>query len=122
MPGYVTPGVYFEVVDRSQETVPAIRTDIAAFLGIAERGPVHAPSRVRSWQQFQSLFGNFIPTGYLAYCAKAFFDNGGDTCYIVRVAAPLVQTKTTGVQPADGSASVVLSADGLATGAVVTLS
>src|SRR5450759_5104442 len=107
MPEYVTPGVYFEVVDRSIETVSATRTDIAAFIGIAERGPVHAPLRLRSWQQFQSVFGSFIADGYLAYCVKAFFDNGGDTCYGVRVAAPSVQTQTNGVQPVDGSASVV---------------
>ena len=122
MPEYVTPGVYFEVVDHSQETVTATRTDIAAFIGIAERGNVHAPTRLRSWQQFQSAFGSFIAEGYLAYCVKAFFDNGGDTCYAVRVAAPAVQTKTSGVQPADGSASVVASADALAEGARVTLS
>ncbi|HEY3342992.1 MAG TPA: phage tail sheath C-terminal domain-containing protein [Anaerolineae bacterium] len=122
MPEYVTPGVYFEVVDHSIETVPPTRTDIAAFIGIAERGPVHAPLRLRSWQQFQSVFGNFIADGYLAYCVKAFFDNGGDICFGVRVAAPSVRTQTSGVQPVDGSASVVSSADGLSDGAVVTLS
>jgi phage tail sheath protein FI len=87
MPTYLTPGVYFETADISRRGITAIRTDIAAFVGIAERGPLHAPTRVKSWAQFQSLFGDFIPGGYLAYSVKAFFENGGQTCYVVRVAA-----------------------------------
>ncbi|MFQ5857717.1 MAG: phage tail sheath subtilisin-like domain-containing protein, partial [Anaerolineae bacterium] len=120
---YLTPGVYFETVDVSRKGITAIRTDIAAFVGIAERGPLHEPTRVDSWEQFRSAFGGFIPNGYLAYAAKAFFENGGQTCYVVRVAARVASTQTDpGVsQPADGTASVVLSVDGFAPGAVVTV-
>lgn len=31
-------------------------------------------------------FSPYLPDAYLAYCVKGFFDNGGDRCYIVRVA------------------------------------
>jgi phage tail sheath protein FI len=92
MPTYVTPGVYFETVDVSRRGITAIRTDVAAFVGIAERGPLHKPTRVESWEQFQATFGGFIPNGYLAYAAKAFFENGGQTCYVVRVAAETAST------------------------------
>jgi Bacteriophage tail sheath protein len=121
MPTYATPGVYFERVDNASQVVQPRRTDIAGFVGIAQKGPVHKATRVESWQQFQSSFGSFISNGYLAYSAKAFFDNGGETLYIVRVAAPKTDTATNGVQPTDGSSSTVVSVRGFANGALATL-
>ena len=121
MPTYATPGVYFERVDNSSQAVQPLRTDIAGFVGIAQKGPVHKATRVESWHQFQSTFGSFLSNGYLAYSAKAFFDNGGETLYVVRVAAPKTSTGTTGPQPADGLSSKVLSIQGFANGALATL-
>src|SRR6185437_16191915 len=122
MPTYTTPGVYFEAVDQGGQGITATRTDIAAFVGIAQKGPVHQPTPVNSWEQFQSTFGNFIPNGYLAYCAKAFFENGGKTLYGVRVAAPLVTTATDpiAIQPIDGLSSILLSVSGFTAGALAT--
>jgi phage tail sheath protein FI len=122
MTTYLTPGVYFESTDQGGEGITAIRTDIAAFVGIAQRGPLNRPVAVNSWEQFQTAFGDFITNGYLAYSAKAFFENGGQRFYGVRVAAPAASTATdpAAVQPADGSASIVLSVAGFAPGAVVT--
>lgn len=119
MSRYLTPGVYYEWVDEGQKAIAPIRTDIAAFAGIAQRGPLQTPTRVISWQQFQSIFGGFIPNGYLAYAAKMFFENGGRECYILRVAAPLAQTSSQGPQPSPAQTSV-LSADGFAAGGVVS--
>jgi hypothetical protein len=101
MPTYLTPGIYYETADAERGLISVLRTDIAAFAGIAERGPLHAPTPVRSWEQFQSAFGAFLPGGYLAYTVKAFFENGGQTCYVVRVAADTAQTAS-GVLP-DGN-------------------
>src|SRR6266545_7499378 len=86
MPTYLTPGVYLERSDAVVPAIAALRTDIAAFVGIAERGPVHTAVPVQSWRQFQATFGGFIGGGYLAYTVKAFFENGGRKCYAVRVA------------------------------------
>ena len=60
MPNYATPGVYYESVDTESDAIASIRTDIAAFVGIAQKGPVHKPTPVNSWKQFQATFGNFI--------------------------------------------------------------
>jgi uncharacterized protein len=87
MPTYRTPGVYFEWLD----TPPAIaerRTDVAGFVGVAARGPLHRPVQVESWTQFQSVFGPHIDAGYLAYAVEGFFANGGSTCWVVRAADP----------------------------------
>jgi hypothetical protein len=123
MPTYATPGVYFERVDNASQAIPEIRTDIAGFVGIAQMGPVHKATAVESWQQFQSTFGSFIPNAYLAYSAKAFFENGGKRMYVVRVAAPNVKTTTSspGLQPLDGLSSVLLSSSGFVAGALATL-
>jgi hypothetical protein len=43
--------------------------------------------RLTSWAEYQAIFGSFLANGYLAYAVRAFFENGGDTCYVVRVAA-----------------------------------
>jgi phage tail sheath protein FI len=123
MPTYFTPGVYYESVDLDSSQINALRTDIAAFIGIAERGPLQTPTQVTTWQQFQSVFGNFISQGYLAYSVKAFFENGGARCHVVRVAADVVTTTTdpAAVQPPDGHSSIALSVTGFVPGAVVTV-
>ncbi len=81
-----TPGVYVHWLDNRNRSLVALRTDIAGFIGIAERGPVQTAVKVESWVQFSSIFGGHIPQGYLAYAVEGFFENGGRTCWIVRVA------------------------------------
>lgn len=92
MPVYQTPGVYYERVDVSAPGIAAVRTDIAGFVGIARRGPLHTAVPVQSWRQFQAYFGDFTGAGYLAYAVRAFFENGGRRCWAVRVASELAAT------------------------------
>jgi Bacteriophage tail sheath protein len=84
---YQTPGVYHERADANAGGVNALRTDIAGFVGIAERGPLNLAVPVESYRQFQAWFGDTIDNGYLAYCARAFFENGGSRLWGVRVAS-----------------------------------
>jgi phage tail sheath protein FI len=83
---YRAPGVYFEWLDERMRQIEPKRTDIAGFVGIAARGPLHKAVRVDSWPRFTSLFGAHIPQSYLAYAVAGFFANGGRRCYVVRVA------------------------------------
>lgn len=92
MAEYLTPGVYFELRDKSPPVIRQVRTDITGFVGLAERGSVNAPVQITSWRQFQSLFGNFLAYGFLAYAVKGFFENGGRTCFVVRVAGATAAT------------------------------
>ena len=87
MPTYDTPGVYYERVDVTAPAIAALRTDITGFVGIARRGPLHSAIPIQSWRQYQAYFGNFTGAGYLAYAVRAFFENGGQRCWIVRVAS-----------------------------------
>lgn len=86
MGNYVTPGVYHERFDASAPKINPLRTDIAAFVGIAERGPLDTPIPVESLRQFESHFGGPIPQAFLALVVRAFFENNGRRCWIVRVA------------------------------------
>lgn len=81
------PGAYYQTVDAGSPPVTPLRTDIAAFVGIAERGPVDVPVPVESWQQFVSWFGGCTPVGFLAYAVRGFQENGGRRCWVVRVAS-----------------------------------
>jgi len=87
MPEYLRPGAYTERVDAAQPNRLLLRSDVPALVGIAEKGPVDVPVPIESFRQFQAHFGSFIGAGYLAYCVRAFFDNGGRRCWVVRVAA-----------------------------------
>jgi Bacteriophage tail sheath protein len=92
MPGYSTPGVYYERADVGTPAVSPLRTDITGFVGIARRGPLHVPVAVESWRQFVACFGEFTGAGFLAYAVRSFFENGGRRCWIVRVASPAAST------------------------------
>lgn len=99
MATWLTPGVYRSPAVNERPDIGLVRTDVAAFVGFAERGPI-APEvlpthfdptryalKVTSWDEYRSSFGGFIEHGYLPWAVRAFFENGGKTCYVVRAAA-----------------------------------
>src|SRR5271166_5877888 len=81
------PGAYLQRYDQAPPPAATLRTDIAGFLGIAERGPLGVAVAIESFRQFQAVFGDFIGGGYLAYSLRAFFENGGGRARVVRVAS-----------------------------------
>ena len=98
MNAYLTPGVYRRPPPSDKSAIALVRTDVAGFVGYAERGPlppfgsplnrpVDLAVKLESWAEYQRVFGGLISTGYLAYAVRAFFANGGQRCYVVRVAA-----------------------------------
>jgi hypothetical protein len=96
LPLYHTPGVYFERKDVSPLAIGLPRADITGFVGITMRGPLFEPVKVETWNQFVSTFGDFIPSGYLAYSVYGFFANGGRTAWISRVADPAKSSVASG--------------------------
>ena len=80
----LSPGVKTREIDFSYY-VKHLSTASAGMVGVAERGPINEPVLVTSWEQFLNKFGSYIQAGYLAYAARAFFDNGGSVLYVNRV-------------------------------------
>ena len=81
----LSPGVQTREIDFSYY-VKHLSTSSAGMVGVAERGPINQPVLVTSWEQFVNKFGSYIQGGYLAYAARAFFDNGGSVLYVNRIA------------------------------------
>lgn len=79
-----SPGLDLEAVDAA--AAPTLSTAVTAFVGIAERGPLHRPQPIASWGEFLDVFGTFVPYGHLAEAVYGFFLNGGERCIVVRVA------------------------------------
>lgn len=87
MPTYLSPGVYTEEVSSGSKPIEGVGTAIAAFVGFAERGPVHEPVLVTNWTQFTQAFGGFVAGTYLAHAVYGYFLNGGGSAYVVRIGA-----------------------------------
>lgn len=120
MATYAAPGLYVEPPAPAGQAIDPLRTDVAAFVGIAQRGPVDVATWVSSWQQLTALFGGLQANAYLGYAVKAFFDNGGELCAVVRVAAPETSTTSDGT-PTSASQTAVQSVAGFAPGALATI-
>jgi hypothetical protein len=90
------PGIRFEVAAPPlPEELP--RMDVAAFVGFAASGPIDVPVAVEDIAQFHAIFGEDVPIaweasrgatvyGNLAAAVRAFFRDGGERCWVVRVA------------------------------------
>lgn len=97
MPMYKHPGVYIEHVPSGLLAIEAASTSVAAFIGPVKRGPVGEPVFLTSVSQFALQFGalndgagGIRDEGDVAdkfgHAVNAFFGNGGNKAYIVRVA------------------------------------
>jgi phage tail sheath protein FI len=87
MPNYLSPGVYVEEVEAGSRPIEGVGTAVAAFVGLAARGPANTPTLVTNWNQFTSVFGEFVEGSYLAHAVYGYFLNGGGAAYVVRVGA-----------------------------------
>ena len=90
------PGIAFEVRTPGLESsLP--RMDVALLVGFAARGPLQVPVPLDSAEQFAAIFGPDLPlvwdaaggrtvSAQLCAAVRAFFRNGGQRCWVVRVA------------------------------------
>jgi len=85
MPQYLSPGVYVEEVESGSKPIEGVGTAVAAFVGLAETGPVNHPTLITNWTQFTTVFGGFLEGSYLAHSVYGYFQNGGGACYVVRI-------------------------------------
>lgn len=88
------PGVYL-APPREPGTFRPVRLDVAGFVGVAPRGPVDTPVATTSWTDYERRFGGFDRPGapddgpgpLLPYAVEAFFAQGGEKAWVVRVGA-----------------------------------
>src|SRR5439155_77601 len=105
---------------RTLESEPLLapQTAVTAFVGVAERGPLHVPQPVRNWGEYLDVFGGSWGHGFMADSVYAFFLNGGEKAYAVRVGRTLPEaTRQVTMNPNLGSdypAGSVVSSRGFA--------
>jgi uncharacterized protein len=118
LPTYLTPGVYVEELDRGSKPLAPAGTAVAAFVGFTAKAPTDDPDDpqgvkprlVTSWTQYQESYGGFAPGCMLPVSVYGYFNNGGSTCYIVRIpnTAPPEQPPTRALPAADEGAKPAL--------------
>src|SRR5665213_4333974 len=97
MSDYLSPGVYIQELEGPAPIV-GVSTSIAAFIGMAERGPVNVPILCASPGDYTRWFGGLLyrdefadPVDadrahcYLPYAVAGFFNNAGQVAYVMRV-------------------------------------
>lgn len=90
--------------------ITGVTTDVAGFLGEAERGPT-TPVLITSWAQYQEVFGGSFGTGkYLPFCVKGFFDNNGSQLYVARIVDSKAKCAVGYLKSGDSSALTVRAA------------
>lgn len=93
MPEYLSPGVYVEETSFRPKSIEGVSTSTAGFVGPTRYGPTSGePPLLTSFADFQRIYGGLeeldIETGktnYLAYGVRAFFEEGGQRCYVARL-------------------------------------
>lgn len=86
MPEILTPGIDFLEREVGPNPIQFSGTSAAAFIGLAEKGPVGEPVFVSSASEFDEKFGNDDSLGYLTQGVQSYFEAGGNRAYIVRTA------------------------------------
>lgn len=110
MPEYLSPGVYVEEIKIGAQPIEGVSTSTAAFVGIAEKGPLNKPTLVTNQKDFIRTFGGYIKESYLAYAMDGFFRNGGKRCFIVRVAHADAKKATAALDSIRGNPLMAINA------------
>jgi hypothetical protein len=80
-------GLGFRVEEErgSDQHIARLGTARTAFVGRTLRGPVNRPIFLKSFAEFQHIFGGLWQPSSLGYAVEQFFDNGGREALVVRV-------------------------------------
>ena len=92
MPDFLAPGVLVEETSFRLKPIEGVSTSTTAFVGVTRRGGA-SPLLVKSFAEFERAYGGLASltvepgVNYLAYAARAFFEEGGKSLYVARVIA-----------------------------------
>jgi phage tail sheath protein FI len=103
---YLSPGVYVEEMESASKPIEGVGTAVAAFVGFTEKGDFNKPVLVTNWSQFRTNFGDFMPGSYLAHAVYGYFNNGGGSCYVVRIGGQGQSTSAMAALPSRASTSM----------------
>ncbi len=79
------PGIYQTFDAVAPPPLSIANTRIAGFVGTTQKGPMNVPTRLQNWDEFVETYGYMTDT-YTSDAVFGFFQNGGNDCWINRVA------------------------------------
>ena len=118
----LSPGVFLNENDLSQITAGPVAAG-AALLGPTVIGPVNIPTLVTSYSQYKAIFGAAFVSGGTNYeyltsiAALNYFEQGGESLLVTRVASGSYTSATASVVGLNGSSSFTL--DTLSVGTIM---
>lgn len=100
MPEYLAPGVYVEEVSFRSKSIEGVGTTTTGFIGPTRNGPIDmVPDIVTSLGEFERVYGDreqlqfhdlSSPVdNYVWHAVRAFFEEGGQLLYVMRVFSPI---------------------------------
>jgi phage tail sheath protein FI len=104
------PGIYLE---EQKFALNPLRMDtrcLTGFVGISERGPLHTPVFISSFDEYVHIFGAFDTAGHLPFSVYNYFQCGGAECVIVRIANEKEAKRSKIHIPCTNGGAVVLEA------------
>jgi hypothetical protein len=120
----ISPGVTTNEIDNTFLTNTVVGAS-TAIIGPTVKGPVNIPTLVTSYSDYQSLFGDSIISGsdiysyFTSIAAYSFFNYGGNSLLVTRVASGSYTSATSDIYSGTGtiSASISISLTSAATSA-----
>jgi len=85
MPELQSAGVFIEETASTTQVVGPVSTSTMGTVFWTPQGPSNVATLVTSFNQFVQTFGTFDRRSFGAYSMAAFFANGGNRAYVVRV-------------------------------------
>jgi uncharacterized protein len=93
------PGVDVVVTEAAPIGGTPLDTGTAFILGVAGRGPIDKPVRVRSLRTYERNFGSRLDGPVLHDSVRAFFTEGGNVAQVLRVVGPAAQSSSMTLGP-----------------------
>ncbi len=70
----------------AEQSIARAPTGVTAFIGRTLRGPLNRPVLIRGFADFERFFGGLWQPSTVSYAVEQFFEAGGSTAIVVRVA------------------------------------
>jgi uncharacterized protein len=109
----ISPGVLALENDQSFITQQPVTVG-AAIIGPTVKGPVEVPTIVTSYSQYQNIFGTTFQSGsnvfsyFTSIAAYNYFNNGGETLLVARVASGSFTPASVSISGSNTSGSFIL--------------
>jgi uncharacterized protein len=79
-------GIQVQEEASAGQSIARAPTGVTAFIGRALRGPLNRPVVLRGYADYQRVFGGLWQPSTLSYAVEQYFESGGGTAVVVRVA------------------------------------